>query len=183
MTLSDAVIKAAQTLIEKYESLTLKDVQRVNPKEITGFAQVSACPLCKSVEYIADDGAKCGLCIYGSYIACTEGEHKDSYYAIKNAATPIELLKAYYDRAQHIRALLKADAEAKEKEAREAQRAVDLSPLKETQYNDPITTALLLCVRSGGDLAYKAFYLASAFDWEIKKDRSENLWLVPTRKI
>lgn len=176
--LSDEVVKAAETLIAKYEGLTLKDVQSVSPKNITGFAQVSECPLCKAVDYRADDGQKCNNCIYGNYVACTENENKDTYFAIKDAETPIALLKAYYDRAQLIRGILKADEIAKENETK---RVVDLSSCG-FNYTNPVSGNTLICVCSGAEFAYKAFYLGEEFNWEMKKDSIGNLCLIPTRK-
>ena len=40
----------------------------------------------------------------------------------------------------------------------------------------------LITMRVGGSLKNKAFYLNSRFNWELKKDLSGTLCLVPTKK-
>lgn len=178
--LSDEVVKAAETLIAKYEGLTLKDVQSLNSENITGFGRPRTCLLCIAVNYSCNDGNKCEACIYGEYTGCGKGENKDTFdLIIKHATTPIELLKAYYDRAQRLRELLKLDAEEKEK----TKNTVDLAPLHQTaNLDDPKSGKTLICVRTVKEFAWKAFYLGEEFNWEMKKDRLGNLCLIPTRK-
>lgn len=115
-------IKAAEELIEKYESITLEDINTFKSDDlqfdeiankITGFGYVKSCTLCKVVNKRDKmfNPEYCKLCIYGFnnkiFMPCFKGYNKYTYYNIEKAHTAKGLLNAFKARAKHIRKLLK----------------------------------------------------------------------------
>lgn len=100
-------IQAAKELVDKYLSITLKElyshsmVAPLSAYLLTGFGSKTACPLCISVD------GYCHHCIYGpADSSCTKGKNKDTYYAIKDAANPEELFLAFRMRALHLKKII-----------------------------------------------------------------------------
>lgn len=95
-------------LIKRYKTITLDEIKEENMSlaELTGFGSTSTCQLCQAIK------ANCKYCVYGkawrdrcgcpSY-RCTTGKNRKTYDAIENAITPKELLKAYRNRAKHLK--------------------------------------------------------------------------------
>lgn len=98
-------IEAAKRLIEKYESLTLKSVSGQRPYYITGFGNRDTCALCRTA------ACDCHDCIYFASVpaihACNKNKHGATFAALNIAASAEEVVVAFYNRAQHIRILLK----------------------------------------------------------------------------
>ena len=105
MKTAPANIEAAKKLIDKYESLTLKDVIGKSPSDITGFGRRLSCLLCQTALRTCED------CIYypttQKMYGCRYDKHCKTFEAILDGqSSPELLLKAFYDRAQHIRKVL-----------------------------------------------------------------------------
>ncbi len=99
-----------KTLIERYKTITLKEIEKVFEKygdsdmakqELTGFGFSSTCSLCAPIE--DKYATNCGGCIYGGFNKCVN----DTYDVIANATYPAELLAAYRARAAYMETLLK----------------------------------------------------------------------------
>jgi hypothetical protein len=104
-------IQAFKDLIEKYEGITLKEIQKCwdakdteeAAKYLTGFGTCMTCTLCRSVHEC------CTECVYfrkrksDHLYCCNTGENAKTYDAINKAETPEELLKAFRKRAKHMR--------------------------------------------------------------------------------
>ena len=188
---SPANIEAAKKLIDKYESLTLKDVIGKDPVDTTGLGSASKCILCASVGIISSaDQEHCQYCIYGSNQACyRDPNNAPTYRAIELAKSPEARLKAYYDRAQHIRGILEKIT-LTEKE--EKSKYFDLSELSEASdghlfSNENAIKAgfhsnLCIQIRKSGLYANKAFFLHDHYNWELKTDPEGDLCLIPTKK-
>lgn len=107
-------IKAFKDLIEKYENITLEEIQKewkllrnatgddIAP-ELTGFGSQCTCTLCRAVkEY-------CTKCVYfrrrrdDFMYCCNTGRNAKTYDDIENAKTSEELLKAFRQRAKHMK--------------------------------------------------------------------------------
>ena len=119
--------EAFYDLIERYESITLEEIEKV-PKVthvarlqyLTGFGQCETCTLCQAVTaYETDqmgehdsppnpDEPNCELCVYIEMTDddCALGLNKSTFRAIKYAESPEGLLKAYRERASYMRGLL-----------------------------------------------------------------------------
>jgi hypothetical protein len=119
---SKANIKAAEKLAERYETITLEEIEKAFEKyeykynlaknKLTGFGLKDTCLLCKS----ARDGlGYCNHCIYYNdsdsgiifFPHCRNDGNKETYVNISNAETPEELLTAYRERGKHTRSILK----------------------------------------------------------------------------
>lgn len=108
-------LDAAKELVKTYESVTLENIKdnyydalpfdggRI-ASHITNFGTVG-CSLCESIRDLYN--TKCRLCIYLKPHACYGYENEDTYFAIDKAKTPEELLKAFKDRAEHIKEIIK----------------------------------------------------------------------------
>lgn len=107
-------------LIKRYESITLREIERVwettdNPAEqLTGFGNRKACSLCLAAQLRDHNGIKvsgivcCEDCVWGygtnRDMACLYADDNQiTYDAIEYAETPQELLIAYRERAKHMR--------------------------------------------------------------------------------
>jgi len=107
-------IKAAKELIEKYRSITLKELKEAGSLEdfdgeiiagrITGFGFSDECLLCKALNKA---GTSCSGCIYVEGFACFRDGNKKTYDAIKYANTPRKLQNAFRKRADHIEKIIK----------------------------------------------------------------------------
>jgi hypothetical protein len=119
-------LKEFKALIERYETITLEEIDRYFyvvesdvsnvSKELTGFGSYFTCSLCLSV--IIDKFSKipkpdCNLCVYvsveyfgnlGNVNNCTK---HPTYSNIKEATDPEELLNAYRERAKYMKTLIK----------------------------------------------------------------------------
>ena len=102
-------LKEFKELIERYESITLEEIEEVwgdnscgesVAQELTGFSGVKTCTLCKSVR------SNCSECVYKERGWCYKSVNKETYYAISDASTPTELLEAFRNRAKHMRTLI-----------------------------------------------------------------------------
>lgn len=113
-------IKEFKQLIERYESITLEEIKKVEmkyeyynpltitiPEFLTKFGSWHFCILCKNIRPIS---SKCKPCVYNktekSQFACNEGKNKETYQAILKASNADELLAAYKARARHMRQIL-----------------------------------------------------------------------------
>lgn len=124
-------IKEFKNLIEKYEKITLEEIQKVWKSfvedaaeeyeyatgeyitedargedvapELTGFGSCTTCTLCRAVLEC------CTECIYfrkrkeDFMYCCNTGRNAKTYKAIDNAKNPEELLKAFRQRAKYLR--------------------------------------------------------------------------------
>jgi hypothetical protein len=95
-------------LIKRYESITLEEIEQ-NPfingdlgaQKLTGFGNRDTCTLCISVKN------ECNKCIYETIFNCVHGVLTYSYFNIKDAETPEELLIAFHNRAKALREFAK----------------------------------------------------------------------------
>lgn len=121
-------------LIKRYESIELPEIQAIFDKysdylgknrlrqqkiltPLTGFGYPDTCKLCVAVMDFSKyfKSPKCVQCVYAPVPVdilsngrhCNDGTNKITYDAIYNAQTPNELLKAYSERAQRMREVLK----------------------------------------------------------------------------
>lgn len=130
-------IPEAKTLVKQYRKITIKKLEKLQEEhqwsdrsfstnalhEITGFGSISTCNLCKSLNINEYGFSRCKQCIYGynsnrlrsSRPPCEYGKEHKSYYAIYNAKTAKELIKAVKNRANVLEGLIKS-AESKLKE-------------------------------------------------------------------
>ena len=110
---SPKAIEAAKKLIERYNSITIDDVENANPSaifsgrlvanSITGYSSTRDCILCSACT--TDNSLNCRICIYSSIWDahhCVEGCNSKSYHEIYHAKTPEELVAAFRNRAAHI---------------------------------------------------------------------------------
>lgn len=116
-------MEAFVKLIERYETITLQEIEDVMPvtvfygeyasKALTGFGTLS-CTLCKAAFEISQEDeqtinsnfppSNCIYCVYGSSWGCQEkGENEDNYNAILDARNPKQLLEAFRERAKLMR--------------------------------------------------------------------------------
>ena len=106
-------IKEFRALVERYETITLKEIKAAWEKEawekgnltfiehncanaLTGFGHTSTCTLCSK------GGGFCESCIYSDQ-ECCGGINEKTYFRIWNASTPRKLLNAFKARAKHLR--------------------------------------------------------------------------------
>lgn len=112
-------IKEFKDLIEKYEKITLEEIQKIwkNYSDnsafvgtgadiaplLTGFGSLSTCTLCRAVKEC------CTECVYfrkrreDFMYCCNTGRNAKTYDAIKNAKTPEKLLEAFRKRAKNMK--------------------------------------------------------------------------------
>ena len=103
-------LKEFKELIERYESITIEDIEEAfkyaNPESIlTGYGLKSKCLLCISASQ------KCKNCYFSmdfNYYTCycLSGNNTETYYNIRQASTPEQLLEAYRARAKHMKTLI-----------------------------------------------------------------------------
>ena len=101
-------------LIERYETITLEEIERMKYDliSLTGFGSSCTCTLCLGACYPRLD--KCDFCIWLLTVEkytpfqsnCFIGGNKKTYDAIERARTPNGLLTAYRNRAKHMRSVL-----------------------------------------------------------------------------
>ena len=105
-------VEEFKVLVERYETITLKEIIRkvINPYLLTGFGSISTCTLCVRVGRKKTDICmpKCSACVYYSkrrveYFSCNSGQNGKTYWEIHKAHSPEQLLKAYRDRAAYLR--------------------------------------------------------------------------------
>lgn len=112
-------------LIERYETIGLEEIQEawdsfikpivsqgIEPDRfsygewqgfLTGLGDRTTCSLC-----IAADDYCTERCVYGHALACISAGHlRKSYEAMRNSATPEQLLEAYRNRANVMREVLR----------------------------------------------------------------------------
>ena len=124
-------MKAFKELIDKYNSLTLKEVKDAWHAEmnkynldtykqlsyverdemaesLTGYGNAGTCILCNAVRDYKRV-IQCSLCIYRvvTFSGCAGGNNRKTFANIKDAKTPKGMLSAYRNRANHITKLLK----------------------------------------------------------------------------
>lgn len=110
MTMKPINIDALKKLVERYETITLEEIEAVQSKKLlTGFGFYYDCILCSSI-YDQIGKNDCSRCVYASTLTscelntpCYSGSHKDTYKAIQDARTSKELFDAYKARAKYIR--------------------------------------------------------------------------------
>ena len=116
-------IKATKELIERYNSITLKEIKanvaksswntpnmgRLVAKQLTGFSNKDTCPLCIAIN---DHCYKC-IHILGSYgdpdrHHCWNHDSKShvTYRRIERANSPIKLRNAFRARAKYLQSLI-----------------------------------------------------------------------------
>ena len=103
-------IKEFQELVERYETVSLDEIKDKWVEEsfypsasfITGFGQYDSCILCKKVKTTAFY-TNCDKCVYGVECGCVNELNVKTYNAIEDAKTPKQLLKAFRNRAKHLR--------------------------------------------------------------------------------
>jgi hypothetical protein len=105
-----------KSLIKRYETITLSEIQKhwnkyggwVTARNLTGFGTQGSCTLCLALGPIENKRKKkCVECVYGRYHQCIMDGNKDTYYKIFYATTPVELLKAFRQRAKHMKTIIK----------------------------------------------------------------------------
>jgi hypothetical protein len=105
-------IKEFKELRDRYNSITLEEIENIFKEcdenrayYLTGFGNDRSCTLCKS----AREGYNCEKCIWWWYnpiknnsfdATCQYMKLAKTYYAIDEANTPKELLKAFRNRAK-----------------------------------------------------------------------------------
>lgn len=108
-------LKEFEALIERYESITLGEIEGVEHEfstirplglqkamHLTGFGHVHTCSLCESA-------GMCLECVYKVKTGhlCGGADSENTYGMIYYAATNKELLEAFKARAKHMRNILK----------------------------------------------------------------------------
>jgi acetylglutamate synthase len=105
---SPKAIEAAKKLIERYNSITIEEIEgcestlyRSKAHELTGFGSDETCVLCRSVL------RNCSSCIYfdtsvSKNYGCTSNANYETYIKIISAKNPKQLLTAFRNRAAHI---------------------------------------------------------------------------------
>ena len=103
---SKAAIEAAKKLIERYNEITIDDVDKHGvlssfdkANKLTGYGMETTCILCTACNL------KCIDCIYDNsiiYAGCSGGLNKPTFDAIDNARTARQLVFAFKNRAAHI---------------------------------------------------------------------------------
>lgn len=114
-------LKEFKALIQRYESITLKEIKTVKPnpdkiypfsvvaKQLTGFGNFDTCTLCR-VEGIKNDEfcnylPDCYNCVYGHMHGCIN-LNSTLYHSIGRASSHANLFTAYRNRAKFMRELL-----------------------------------------------------------------------------
>jgi len=97
-------------LIERYESVTLEEIEKVwfiqgslTANQLTGFGKIHTCPLCG---YKGGKFTLCKDCVWAynnEGIRCMNGANGYTFRAIKFAENPEELLQAFRMRAKRMR--------------------------------------------------------------------------------
>lgn len=106
-------IKEFKALVERYESITLEEIESkwdlpfTYPHEkiacrYTGFGRYYDCSLCVAIKKEAFN-SKCRQCVYEGDLNCQNDQNAESYYEIENAMYSTELLSAFRARAEHLR--------------------------------------------------------------------------------
>jgi len=103
--------KAWETLILRYENITLSEIENAMEKEkpliyLTGFGNVSTCLLCQTCKKISTNNATdCKHCAWSKYTnhPCDDDCNAETFNAIENAKNPTEILEAYRNRAKRMR--------------------------------------------------------------------------------
>jgi hypothetical protein len=114
-------LKEFKALIERYESITLEEIEEnwvkknywdasgeLTAMKLTGFGDGETCSLCKAVGYYQGGSAKCDECVYEAMTGdgCQFGENSETYETIMNAQQKRTLLNAFRNRAKHMRTIL-----------------------------------------------------------------------------
>ena len=105
-------LEAAKELVKKYNSITIKVIEKAFIKEgqiseyamlsLTGYGNNSTCSLCIAVK------RNCDHCIYVKITntSCINGKNENTYYNIKEAESPTEILEAVKKRAKYLQSLI-----------------------------------------------------------------------------
>jgi len=100
-------------LIECYETIQLDEINSVwlslgrsSAFYLTGFGTCETCSLCKAVNYDIYQFPYCNRCVYSQSVGCSHDEMAETYFGIKLAQTPDELLTAYRNRAKAMKEFL-----------------------------------------------------------------------------
>jgi len=110
-------------LIERYETITLKEIENVwtemshyyDPmkpaylvsRKLTGFGTTITCNVCQAVMDDKDE-PHCGKCVCGKQLKdCLLYPHNKTYKKIIQAKTPEKLLVAYRKRGEHLKKYFK----------------------------------------------------------------------------
>lgn len=110
-------LKEFKKLIERYEKITLEEIEQAFdtwhfPQEkLTGFGNVFKCTLCENITKLQGEenaDIACAPCVYKFYTQarCCVGINRKSYDSIYKADNAKALLKAYRERAKHMRSIL-----------------------------------------------------------------------------
>ena len=117
-------LKEFKELIEKYNSITIEDIEQADMflddgydcydtsgimETLTGFGSVSTCTLCNALDvkhYMGIYPCKGCIWLIQTKTLCTLGENYDSYELIETATTNQELLEAIKYRAEYINEVL-----------------------------------------------------------------------------
>ncbi len=104
-------IKAFRKLVERYETITLEEIEKKNKSglsvhllanKLTGYGACGTCKLCKASKSMFIQ-VNCDECVYGYEFGCIYHKNSKTYNAIENAKTTKQLLKAFRNRAKHLR--------------------------------------------------------------------------------
>lgn len=93
-------------LLEKYESITIDDIKSAyvmgssffTAKRLTGYGSSKTCTLCRAVRF------DCTKCVFKKQLGCQTGELEESYLAIGAAKSGVEMLAAYKNRLNTLKA-------------------------------------------------------------------------------
>ena len=108
-------------LIECYETIQLDEINSVwlfrgrsSAFYLTGFGTCETCSLCQAVNDDLNEVPYCNMCVYSLSVGCSHDEMSETYFGIKLAQTPEELLQAYRNRAKAMREFLNNKLEENE---------------------------------------------------------------------
>ena len=97
-------------LIEKYESITIEEIEKVWHREagvtansLTGYGRSESCILCRAVD------VHCFQCEWVKLTLnkCSRGDNFSSYALIADVKTPEQLRQAFVNRTKHMKEVLK----------------------------------------------------------------------------
>jgi hypothetical protein len=111
-------IAAAKALIEKYNTISLKEIRelwqsrpsrlaRNVARDLTGFGSTTSCTLCITTR-TPKENTRCRCCIYKKERGCTAASPRIeiTYNHIEDVENPTALLKAFRERAKLIQRIV-----------------------------------------------------------------------------